>query len=233
MLGLVIYDGPSLLDDSPIVTIAVLRSKNAKTGDMIQTYILRSDMPPLEAIRTAADDAICGDCPHRGTSCYVDVGRSVSAVFWAWVRGVYPLMAPHKAARWARKRRVRIGTYGDGAATPLWVWQDFLSEADGHTAYTHQWRKPQFSDLKQYFMASADTEQDAHDARALGWRSFRVRAAGTPLLSHEFSCPASDEAGHARQCITCMACHGGRVQAASVSIEVHGRGKKHFAISVA
>ena len=39
--GYVIYKGPSLLDGAPIVVIAVIGSGNTKTGDMVQTYILR------------------------------------------------------------------------------------------------------------------------------------------------------------------------------------------------
>ena len=32
----------------------------------MQTWILRSDMNPLEAIHTGHDASICGDCPLRG-----------------------------------------------------------------------------------------------------------------------------------------------------------------------
>ncbi len=46
-LGLVLFDGPSQLDGQPIVAIATGVSRpltNAKTVDMIQTWILRSDV---------------------------------------------------------------------------------------------------------------------------------------------------------------------------------------------
>ena len=65
MRGFIFYQGPSQIDGAPIVGIAVLRSKNDKTGDMVQTYILRSDMTPLVALATGADSSICGACPHR------------------------------------------------------------------------------------------------------------------------------------------------------------------------
>ena len=45
--GAIIYRGPSLLDGKPIVVIAVglnSSSKNRKTGNMLQTYILRDDI---------------------------------------------------------------------------------------------------------------------------------------------------------------------------------------------
>ena len=42
--GYIIYEGASLIDGKPIVEIAILSSKNVKTGNMIQTYILRPFM---------------------------------------------------------------------------------------------------------------------------------------------------------------------------------------------
>ena len=65
MSGFVFYDGPSLIDGAPIVAIAVLESENGKTGDMVQTYILRADVDPVSALRTGEDASICGDCVHR------------------------------------------------------------------------------------------------------------------------------------------------------------------------
>ena len=44
--GVVLYEGPSVLDGAPIAVIATLKSANVKTGDMIQTWIIRSDMHP-------------------------------------------------------------------------------------------------------------------------------------------------------------------------------------------
>jgi hypothetical protein len=45
----IIYQGPSLLDGAPIVVIANYSKSNRKTGGVVQTYILRADMNPLEA----------------------------------------------------------------------------------------------------------------------------------------------------------------------------------------
>jgi hypothetical protein len=39
--GLVLWEGPSRLDGSPIVAIATFRTDNRKTGPMIQTWIIR------------------------------------------------------------------------------------------------------------------------------------------------------------------------------------------------
>ena len=48
--GYIIYEGASLLDGKPIVAIALTgKSTNTKTGAMIQTFIIRSDIDPLTA----------------------------------------------------------------------------------------------------------------------------------------------------------------------------------------
>ena len=50
--GVVLYDGPSLIDGAPIVAIAtglIWPSLNRKTGDMVHVWIMRADLPPVEA----------------------------------------------------------------------------------------------------------------------------------------------------------------------------------------
>ena len=98
--SLILYQGPSMLDGSPIVVIATgigNRSKNSKTGDMIQTHIIRADMKPMDAIWSGADSAICGDCVHRGDgtgkgrTCYVKVFQGTTVVYKSFARGAYPV----------------------------------------------------------------------------------------------------------------------------------------------
>lgn len=238
MPGFVFYDGPSLIDGAPIIGIAVLESSNVKTGNMVQTYILRADMAPLAAIASGDDASICGDCTHRGDkqtkrarTCYVDVAKSVQSVFAAWIRGAYPQVAPSDGARIVAGRVVRIGSYGDPAAIPARHWRALIRRAAGHTGYTHQWRQWFARGLRAIVMASADSAQDRDMARAMGWRTFRVRTADEPLAAREIVCPASPEGGDRRQCITCQACDGaprGATQA-SVAIIVHGAMARHFA----
>jgi hypothetical protein len=233
--GFVFYDGPSAIDGAPIIGIAVLRSKNVKTGDMVQTFILRADQSPLAAIDSGADASICGDCVHRGAdgsarTCYVDVAKSVQSVYAAWTRGAYPLMSPAQGARMLAGRAVRLGAYGDPAAIPARHWRVLLRYAAGRTGYTHQWRQAHAQALRELVMASADSAQERDTARAMGWRTFRVRGADESLGAREFACPASPEGGNRRQCITCQACDGaarGPAQA-SVAIIVHGAMARHF-----
>jgi len=53
--------------DNIIVLLSGLKtpSKNVKTGPMLQTIIIRSDIHPTEALKTGQDEAVCGSCVHR------------------------------------------------------------------------------------------------------------------------------------------------------------------------
>jgi hypothetical protein len=232
MSGFVFYDGPSLIDGAPIVAIAVLESENDKTGDMVQTYILRADVDPVSALRTGEDRSICGDCVHRPANdgaCYVNVAQSVQSVYWAWFRGAYELVAPIVGARMIQGRKLRMGSYGDPAAVPAQFWKQLSKYAAGHTGYTHQWRKPIARGLRTLVMASADSASDRDTARSMGWRTFRVRTADESLGAREIVCPASPEGGDRRQCVTCLACDGAdRAGKVSVAIIVHGSKARRF-----
>jgi hypothetical protein len=236
--GVILYQGPSLIDGAPIVVIAnriVSESGNAKTGAMVQTFILRADMRPLEAARVGYDFSICGHCPHRPTndgSCYVNIGRSVESVYGAYVRGRYA--RPHVDYDVALLPDLfadsifRLGSYGDPAAAPVRVWQHATARVRARNGYTHQWRDfPQFSSL---CMASVDSEAQAIEARTNGWRTFRVRSAAAPVMAGEIACPASEEAGKRTTCSDCRACGGTSAKArVSIVIAAHGATKKRFA----
>lgn len=236
-----------MIDGAPIVGIAVLRSENSKTGDMVQTYILRADQSPLEALASGADASICGTCMHRPRrerrrdkrgrfmpsatirTCYVDVAKSVSSVFRAYVNGSYDVLEPVDGAARLAGRMVRLGAYGDPVAIPAHVWIALLADAAGHTGYTHQWRAPIAADLAPIVMASADGPADREQARAAGWRTFTVRTVDQPLAAREIVCPASPEGGDRLQCIDCGACDGAdRPGKVSIAIVVHGAMARHF-----
>lgn len=232
-LGYVIYDGPSLIDGARVIAIACAldRSRNSKTGHMVQTYILRADMHPVEAVRTGADVFICGTCKHRGDgtgkerSCYVTLMHGPSSVYRSWQRGVYPAEAAAEVGRLLAGRMIRLGTYGDPAAVPIDVWHSLTAHAEGWTGYTHRW--PDLGrDWALLLMASADTLDEARDAQAKGWRTFRV-GAGT-VFGKEVRCPASAEAGKKTVCADCRACMGlaGKARG-SIVIAPHGAGAKH------
>lgn len=233
MPGAILYEGPSMLDGAPIFVAAVWQSANRKTGDMVQTYIMRSDMSPLEASKTGEDKSVCGNCRHRGKpttdptkkqaerrSCYVVLGQGPLIVYRAYLRGLYPRQTTSEGRREVGEMSlVRIGTYGDGAAAPAYVWDDLLADARGHTAYTHNGGDP------QRYMMSADSLGEAQLAWQFGKRTFRVvRSVDEIVVNKEIECPSV----RGVQCADCRLCGGTAVQAKSIAIVAHGNGAKYF-----
>jgi len=201
---------------------------------MVQTFILRQDMRPLDAARLGYDYSICGHCPHRPTndgSCYVNIGRSVESVYGAFVRGRYAV--PHVDYDVSILPELfdgsifRLGSYGDPAAAPFRVWAHATTRVKARNGYTHQWKDfPAFAAL---CMASVDSEAPAAEARAAGWRTFRVRSAAAPVMAGEIACPASEEAGKRTTCADCRACGGTQAKArVSIVIAAHGSTKARF-----
>lgn len=244
----VIYNGPSMIDGAPIVCIAIVNSGNSKTGNMIQTHVVRSDISPLEASKTGADASICGDCIHRGQptdnplkktainrSCYVNIGQGPTVVFKAFKRGLYPTVtSPEEITAIGQNRAVRLGTYGDPAAVPSTIWDALLKNARTHTGYTHQHtaNDPAAYDRMMY---SADNAEDAKNAHSKGYRTFRVipvqqwkEQGKEAILTNEILCPASKENDKGLSCIECKLCTGSQSKAKSIAIVSHGIGANKF-----
>lgn len=238
----VIYSGPSLIDGKPIVCIAIVGSSNRKTSDLLQTYIIRSDMSPMEASKSGEDVSICGTCIHRGTptndptkkqaigrSCYVTLFHGPSVVYKAFKRGGYGQVSLEGASRIGAGRMVRLGSYGDPSAVPNAVWDAVLRDSIGHTGYTH--RHNANTDYSR-LMHSADTAEEAITAHAKGNRTFRVIPVKVwedkqkeSLLANEILCPASNEAGNRVTCLDCKLCTGSGIKAKSIAIVSHGTGR--------
>ena len=229
MAGYLLWEGASRLDGAPIVAIATMASNNTKTGNMVQTWILRRDVSPIEAVKRGLDASICGSCAHRGAgngsgrSCYVKYWQAPEAVWRAYKRGRYG--RPDQLRGVFADRSVRLGAYGDPAAVPLHVWRAVLEGARRWTGYSHQWRR--FPAYRSVLMASADGLADHVEARARGWRTFRTLAPDEAPTAGEVQCPASEEAGKVTTCERCGLCdgtkhgrHGAGVR--SVAIVVHG-----------
>lgn len=237
--GVIIYRGPSMLNQKPIVVVATglaRGSKNGKTGEMVQVFILADNVKPHEAVFNGQDAAICGDCPHRyvdgAGTCYVNPVHGPDGVMRAVVAGSYQQVAPEQAADMLEGRYVRLGAYGDPAAVPLCVWDALLVKASGWTGYTHQWRKAIARGLNRYCMASVETPRQQRHAIRKGWRTFRIREdAADELLAGEIKCPASEEAGKRLTCEECGSCSGGAPPKASVAIIAHGTNWKRVRLA--
>lgn len=225
-LGVVIYQGPSLLTGEPIVAILTRRSSNRKTGDLPQVWILRADREPHLAAMEGDDAAICGACPHRMRpdgvrTCYVITWQGPRAVWEAWRRGCYGAATDASLRSILAGRTVRLGAYGDPAAVPRAVLERVTSHAAAHVGYTHAWRSG-FA-LADLAMASCETSADASDAIALGYRVFLTRPHGAPRLPGFQRCPASAESGNRLTCERCQSCSGAAPRP-HVQIDLHGAG---------
>ena len=244
-LGYIAYEGPSEIDGRPIVVIVnkLTGSDNAKTGaDLVQTFIIRSDVAPTDALKTGADVSICGQCVHRpslakdngAAPCYVNVGRSVRSVFNAYKRGRYTPATPDQLRAILADRKVRLGTYGDPAAAPVAMWQTITADAAGVVGYSHQWQSVNFDHAAwaPLVMASADSIDEAAQANLFGMRVFRV-SVGIDKQSGETTCPASAEGGRRATCDSCMLCGGTSKAARDIVIADHATGHQKRVIRLA
>ena len=217
-MSYVLWEGASLFDGSPIVLLGTDRSKNEKTGPMLQSYILQADMHPLEAVQTGKDDAICGTCPLRWADgnkriCYVTLHHGVASAWRSYANG-YAKRIPHE--QFVRHQPIRMGAYGDPAAVPFEVWLSLLRKASGHTGYTHAWRTCD-QRFRSLLMASCDSPEDYAEAKALGWATYRILMEGEARMPGERPCPANTATGVT--CSVCMQCNG---QRRDFAIPVHG-----------
>lgn len=235
--GVILYRGPSKLNGKPIVVVATglaRKSKNPKTGDELQTWILPDDgLDPVQAAATGGEASVCGNCVHRPQkqpdgkfklgSCYVNVIFGPLEVWKTVQRGGYPHFDEREHGRLFKCRMIRLGSYGDPGAVPLRVWKKVTKLVEHWTGYTHQWRTCH-PGLARYCMASVETANQAREAWAKGWRTFRVRLEEQPVEHGEFVCPASKEGGYRKTCEECGACSGTKTggRNASPVIVVHG-----------
>ena len=241
---MIIYEGPTLLDGQQIVVIATgikSKSSNGKTGGMIQTWILLRDIDPREANKSGADYGICGDCPHRGKAttaldkvlaaertCYVILFQAPLNVWKTYHRGNYDRAVDSEAiASVGTGRKVRLGSYGDPAAVPAYVWQALLSKSVGRTGYSHQSGLANADFVADIMMVSADNLAMAQGAWANGHRTFRVIDSVDDMDKNEVLCPASKEAGERTNCENCGLCAGSSIKAKSIAIVAHGNGAKY------
>lgn len=206
-------------DGSDCVAIAIPEG-NRKTGDMVQV-----GMQPIgsrDNVR-AGNPGTCGPCPLASICCY------------PWVRGAWrqhgAIESPTSAAwdwsileRWAQGLCVRWGSYGDVGSMPYRLrrkiarWELNRPRNRRGTMYSESWRKSPRSPLRLVSMASCVSPEERAKANRAGWRTFRIRPIGAPILHGEIDCPSS----RGVHCADCRLCSGARTKAKDVTIEVHG-----------
>tara|TARA_R110000764_G_scaffold176894_2_gene263077 strand:- start:387 stop:1061 length:675 start_codon:yes stop_codon:yes gene_type:complete len=213
--GYVVYEGPSAINGKPIVAILTLKSNNVKTGNMAQLWIMARDTAPHIAKKEGNDDAVCGDCPIK-KECYVLTFQGPLSVWNAYQRGSYKDYQFGKDS--IVNLSIRFGAYGDPAALPQWLIKNIADNCKDFTGYTHQWDKPGFNFLNNYFMASVESVSQHIYAQSLGFRTFRIKSQSMPIGDSEIECPADSKG---LQCIDCMLCNGSK-EATNIVINGHG-----------
>ena len=213
---LVAHVGPSQFDGSTIrvVVYSLSGSLNRKLGPMAQALICRDDHPPHDATDLGLDGAVCGDCTLRTANaggCYVATGLHYPHI-WGLSCGLAPDLQRACDAIRASQLPVRFGSHGDPAAVPFEVFEALVQATTRggrlrHTAFTQAWRTCD-QRFREYVMASVLSAEQRREAKALGWRTFRVRLSDMPVLAGERPCPAAPESGRRTTCSRCLACSG-------------------------
>lgn len=251
MRSMIVWRGASLFDGAEVQVVLTglgARSRNAKTGGMIQASIMRPGSQPSREFGTPREVAVCGACPLRGQR-DGDVWRErrVCYAWWAaWLLGQHA--ARYRTASLVEGRiacagrLLRLGSYGDPAAVPFDVWNELIADVRGWTAYTHAWQTcdPRFRYLA---MASVETRDDYLEAQRRGWRTFRTKIEGTMRYPNEIDCPARAErcdacrsksyqclacADRSLTCEKCRLCNGKSTLARNIVIDAHGSGAAHL-----
>jgi len=215
-------------ENSKIVVIGTgleRKSQNAKTGDMLQIFIMLKDVNPVQAVTDGiAAKTICKGCPFAsGSGCYVNVGQSVLSIWKAYKRGSYERAHPKDYSRIFGGRKVRFGAYGNPSMIPLSIVKAIAKVSNGWTGYFHDWHlmpKAKAAAYAEYFMVSTDTEESRLHAESNKWRYFHVSPSKP---SNAMEC-LSDAKG--LSCAQCLLCAGnGKARQKSIWINPHGAKK--------
>jgi hypothetical protein len=207
------------------------KSKNIKTGDMLQVAILPdTGRHILEIIGSGYDESVCGSCPLRPINrsklklegkkeCYVNVAKSINMVHKVTQNKKEDRDFTAIDKQVAKGRPIRLGNYGEPSLIGKRTTDRLLKHAPNpqraHTGYTHAYKERFAQWSKSYLMASVDVSNDSLEiARSLwskDWRTFRlIRSVEDIDLQNEILCPASKEGGNKSTCARCLLCNGKR-----------------------
>ena len=185
----IIYDGPSLIDGGPIVSILTLSTNNKKLVEkkkpFAQLWFLRKDVDPITASRLGLDESICGNCHLKGQA---DKNKKSG---WAKNRPCYVIlyMAPlnlfnnisnyekisiNEACKKIAGLKLRLGAYGDSGCIDQSIIDKLVKASKSHLGYTHQWNHKKASTNPAHTMASVETLDQKTAANKKGFRTFRV-----------------------------------------------------------
>jgi len=194
-----------------VITSLDRPSDNIKTGRMGQTFMLKKQYPARDV-----KGAGCKGCPVWD-ECYVNWGQAPAAVHRTAKADRYAFMGDKEKER-LTQIPLRVGSAGEPTSVPYKVWKRLLALAPNWTGYTHKWRLPKFQNFKEFCMASVHSVEEAREAQAMGWRTFRAGGIDEPSKG-EIECPNSTKG---IQCADCALCKGSAIKAKSIYIKGHG-----------
>jgi len=220
---MILYEGPSRLDESERIVVIATDSGNRKTGPMTQIWILNAEHDPYESIRQRRNKSVCGSCPFQGTwnnkkkkienrVCYVNLGQAPMSVWKKYKRGGYKKPNAQERCKYLNGRRVRIGAYGDPAAMPLTLLKIIVNESADHTGYSHQLLtidRSRADEIAQYVMCSVDNKAQLAEAERRGYRAFLTVPKGQSVEG--LSVLQCLNASQGLTCDQCRLCSGNRI----------------------
>jgi hypothetical protein len=214
-----------------IVLLAKSRP-NRKTGLMIQIAILD---PEVDQGKNTGDVPNGQGCFKGGCSafdaCYV---RALPMHMWAIERnlaeynqGEMPAMNLEAFLAYVEGSGipVRFGEFGDPSALPFEVVERIAQSAkQGWTGYTHYWRTCD-QRLKQFLMASVESEADFRLAKSMGWNCFWINGS-VDQAENRIECLNTSKG---LSCADCRLCRGTTFKM-DVVIQAHGKRSKKVGI---
>lgn len=232
--GYVLQRGLSPFNGEPIVVIMTMKSKNRKTGNMIQVWILPENVSPMEAVKLRLDDMICGLCSHRlrlhpdgdlHRTCYVNLGQAPHSIWKAYKAGIYPdISNTSNVDDLLRDRYIRWGAFGDPAMIDPDIVNAFNRKAKGHTGYTHQWMHKFADPFIGIFQASCDSFNDYLTASSKGWKCFTVVNSDDDNVTNVGKLCPTEVPNSQAECKSCTLCEGSKTD---IYIPAHGTAKKY------
>lgn len=216
--GYVIHSGRT--NGAPFVVISTMKTKNPKTGDMVQIWFLLTDEDPVLAVKNGRDaNTVCAGCPFAsGGGCYVNVGNAPLAIWKAYHKGIYPELTPKDYASVFGGRKIRFGAYGNPSLLPISIVKSIANVSNGWTGYFHDWKtNPYASEYAKFFMVSTETENSRLQAVEAGFRYFHV-SPNKPESALECLSDSKN-----LECAACKLCAGlSKVRQPSIWINPHG-----------
>lgn len=205
-----------------IMTGLSRKSKNPKTGEVVQGWIIPKENP-VKQLNNRKNHPVCNNCPLIKRGCYVNISWAVMAVWQAWRKNKYPVGNVNNL----KGKIVRLGAYGEPSALPATLINKITKVSKGVLAYTHQWMQPWAYPYKRYCMASVETKELKDRANSKGWKTFRIGKSLEDKLPDEILCPASKEykekTNKSINCSQCMLCQGNNSRTPkNIFIVAHG-----------